>query len=267
MLFNPAMNLLLLGGVLYFLATLRENFSLHAAMALGATALLPLALAFGLVPARWIVQVPFLSNVAHIDNTFSCVLIVLATVLAGVGFRRAFERLGTPAGRGDLVVAGLMLFGITFGYIAFTQAVHRSVFGYGTTFTFMKAGEALPVKPFIWIYLAVALVALALGAATLRRALTLGKFSAATCLVLLTCALALVWRNGLHAGSGYETYVMKPTLRANLHARSDAVQFMRAAVAREPARGLGLQGNFFPGWTGYYGLESIAGPDALINPR
>ncbi len=267
MLFNPALNLLLLGGVLYFLATLRENFFLRAAMAIGAAALLPLALAFGLVPARWIVQLPFLANIAHIDNTFSCALIVLTIVLAGVGFRRAIERLGTPAGRGDLVVTGLMLFAVVFGYIAFTQAVHRSVFGYGTTFTFMKAGEALPVKPFVWTYLGVGLVALVLGAATLRHALAAGKFSPANSVVLLACSLVLVWRNGFQAGSGYESYVVNPTTRVNFHARSDAMQFMRAAVAREPARGVGIQGNFFPGWTGFYSLESIGGPDALMNPR
>jgi hypothetical protein len=267
MLFNPALNLLLLGGVLYFLATLRENFSLRRAMALGITALLPLSLAFGFVPSRWIVLVPFLANVAHIDNTFSCVLIVFTIVLAGVGFRRALERLGTPAGRGDLAAAALMLFALVFAYVSFTQAVHRSVFGYGTTFTFMKAGEALPVKPFIWNYLIVAVVALSVGAITLRRALAAENFSPATCFILLTCVLALVWRNGFQANSGFESYVVNPTARVNLHARSDAMQFMRAAVAREPVRGVGLQGNYFPGWSGFYGLESIAGPDALINPR
>ncbi len=267
MLFNPAMNFLLLGGVLYFLATLRENFSLRSAMALGATALLPLSLAFGFVPARWIVKVPFLANVAHIDNTFSCVLIVLATVLAGVGFRRAFERLGTPAGRGDLVVTGLMLFALAFGYVAFTQAVHRSVFGFGTTFTFMKLGDALPVKPFVWTYLGVGIAALAVGAATLRRALAKASVTPAAGIVLLTCALVLVWRNGLHVGSGFETYVMNPTARVDLHARSESIELMRAAVAKEPARGVGFDGNFFPGWTGFYELESITGPDALINPR
>src|ERR1035437_3934778 len=30
-------------------------------------------------------------------------------------------------------------------------------------------------------------------------------------------------------------------------------------------RGFGLHGNFFPGWTGVYGLETINSPDALMN--
>jgi hypothetical protein len=44
------------------------------------------------------------------------------------------------------------------------------------------------------------------------------------------------------------------------------MEWTRAAHAREPGRGFGFQGNFFPGWTGAYGLETIHGPDALVNP-
>ena len=43
-------------------------------------------------------------------------------------------------------------------------------------------------------------------------------------------------------------------------------QLARAAHAREPGRGFGFNGNFFPGWTGVYGLEGVHGPDALVNP-
>jgi hypothetical protein len=44
------------------------------------------------------------------------------------------------------------------------------------------------------------------------------------------------------------------------------MEFTRAAHRREPARGFGLHGNFFPGWTAVYGLEGVHGPDALVNP-
>ena len=120
--FNPSVNFVILCGLLYFLATLRLNFANRAATALAASAIVPLALAFGLVPASWIVQLPFLSNVAHLDNTFTCALLVLWSALAGVGFAQAARRLGTPAGRGDLAVAGLMLFALVFSWVAFRQA-------------------------------------------------------------------------------------------------------------------------------------------------
>ena len=117
--FGPSLNFLLLLGILYYLATLRDQFTRPAAIALGAACLPPLALAFGLVPPAWIVTVPFLRNVAHLDNTFSCVLIVLGTVLAGLGFASAGRRLGTREGRGDLAIAALLLFALVFAWIAF----------------------------------------------------------------------------------------------------------------------------------------------------
>ena len=102
--FSPSLNFLLLGGVLYFCATLRTHFANRAATALAASALLPLALAFGLVPPQWIERMPFLANVAHIDNTFSCALVVLGSVLAGIGFAAAATRLPT-AGSWQLALA------------------------------------------------------------------------------------------------------------------------------------------------------------------
>jgi hypothetical protein len=65
---------------------------------------------------------------------------------------------------------------------------------------------------------------------------------------------------------GFDDFTVRPTARADFHARSPAMELARAAHAREPGRGFGLHGNFFPGWTGVYGLEGIHGPDALVNP-
>jgi hypothetical protein len=85
--------------------------------------------------------------------------------------------------------------------------------------------------------------------------------------MLVLCGLALVWRTGLHASAvGFENYVARPTLRTDFHARSPAMQFARGTQRAEPTRAFGLNSNFFPGWTGVYGLEGIHGPDALVNP-
>ena len=79
--FNPSANFLILAGVIYFLATLRTHFAHRTAIVLAASSLVPLALAFGLVPPSWIEQAPFLRNVAHIDNCFSCALIILLSLI------------------------------------------------------------------------------------------------------------------------------------------------------------------------------------------
>jgi hypothetical protein len=263
--FSPSLNFLLLLGVLYFLATLRTHFANRAVVALAASSLVPLALGFGLIPPQWIVTLPFLSNIAHLDNTFSCVLIVLWSVLAGIGFATAARRLGTPEGRGDLIIAGLLLGALVFGWIAFRQAAHRPILG--PTFTVNQPGQVLPIAPFIWDYLLSLLLASVVLAWLLRGALVRRTFCVARGIIMALCVVLLLWRHGLHASSvGFENFTFRPTVRANFHARSDAVEFVRAAHAREPGRGFGLQGNFFPGWTGAYGLETIHGPDALVNP-
>jgi len=263
--FSPSLNFVLLLGVLYFLATLRTQFANRAVTALAASSLVPLSLAFGLIPPHWIVTLPFLSNIAHLDNTFSCVLIVLWSVIAGVGFATAARRLGSAEGRNDLIIAGLLLGALVFGWIAFRQAAHRPIFG--PIFTVHAPDQVLPITPFIWNYLAVLLIAACALAVITRGALRTRVCSPARGFLLTLCLFALLWRHGLHASTvGFESFTARPTLRVDFHARSGAMEFARTAHAREPGRGFGLLGNFFPGWTGVYGLETVHGPDALVNP-
>jgi hypothetical protein len=263
--FSPSLNFLLLFGVLYFLATLRQQFSHRAVMAVAASSLVPLSLAFGLISPKWIVTLPFLSNIAHLDNTFSCVLIVLWSVLAGVGFATAAQRVGTREGRSDLIIAGLLLGALVFAWIGFRQAAHRPIFG--PTFSVHQPGQVLAIAPFIWDYLVALLIAGVVLAVLVHRAMSQRTFAVARGMLISGCVATLLWRHGLHANTvGFTAFTGHPTDRVNFHARSPAMEFARAEHAREPGRGFGFQGNFFPGWTGVYGLESVHGPDALVNP-
>ena len=263
--YAPSLNFLLLGGLLLFLATLRRQFHRPAVMAIAASSLLPLSLAFGFLSPEWIVTIPFLSNIAHLDNTFSCVLIVLWAVLAGVGFSEAAGRLGTREGRDDLIIAGLLLFGLVFAWLAFGHAAHRPI--YGPVFTVNQPGRTLLIDPFILDYLIVLLAAITALAVAVHLALRRRRLTAATGLAIAGCTIILLWRHGAHDSAlGFEDFVNRPTRRADFHARSEAMETARAAQTDAPARGYGLHGNFFPGWTGVYGLEGVHGPDALVNP-
>ncbi|MEY4005565.1 MAG: hypothetical protein RLZZ221_1661, partial [Verrucomicrobiota bacterium] len=263
--YAPSLNFLLLGGLLLFLATLRRHFTRPAVMALAASSILPLALAFGLLSPEWIVKVPFLGNIAHLDNTFSCVLIVLWTVLAGVGFTEAIGRLGTREGRDDLIIAGLLLFGLVFAWLAFGHAAHRPI--YGPIFTVNQPGRTLPVDRFILDYLVVLLAALTGLAVAVHLALRRRRLTAASGLAIAGCTILLLWRHGAHDSAlGFEDFVNRPARRADFHARSEAMETARATQTTTPARGYGFHGNFFAGWTGVYGLEGVHGPDALVNP-
>lgn len=263
--FNPSANVLLLLGLLYFVATLRDHVGHRTALTLAAASLVPLALAFGLVPPDWIVRVPLLANVAHLDNTFTCALLILWSALAAVGFSHALQRLGTPAGRQDLFVGGLLLGALVFSWVAFRQVAHRPIFG--TTFSVNPPGQTLAVPGFLWGYLASLLAGAAVLTLTARHALRSGRLTSTHGLLLAGAAVVLCWRLGMHSDAvGFDTFTARPPVRVNFHARSDSIEFVRAAQRREPARAFGLHSNFFPGWTGVYGLESVHGPDALVNP-
>lgn len=266
--FNPSLNLLFLLGVLYFVATLRVQAENRLALALAWAAVPALALVYGLVPPAWIVRVPFLGNVAHIDNCFSCVLIVLFAVLAGVGFATAARRLRTAEGRGDLLVAGLLLAMIVAAWIGFRQAAHRSIYGaVGATYAPLQPGQVLPVPEFVWGSLVALLLAALVLAWVMRRALSRGRFTPALVLLATAAIAVMLWRHGLQPrGSGFEEYVVRPGVRADFHALSPAVERLREATRVEPSRGLGLRGNFFAGWVGMYGLEGVYAADGLTSP-
>ncbi|MBC7368050.1 MAG: hypothetical protein H7343_14760 [Undibacterium sp.] len=258
--YNPSANFLLLTGVLAFLVYLRVVIENRIALGLALAALMPLSIVFGLIPPLWIIKVPFLGNVAHIDNSFGTGLIQIVIVLAGIGFATASTRLARPEGETDIGFATLLLFGLVFPYVAFGQTVQRS------TFSYLHWGESIPYSPFVWGSLA-ALIAAALGfMLVMRRLLTHGP-SAHLLLFASTCVIIMLWRHGWHSGTGFEGRVVTPMVRVDFHGESPAITALRADQKGEPSRAVGFQGNLFPGWNDVYRLEGLNGPDALINPH
>lgn len=259
--YNGSVNFVVLLGFLLFLANVRQICaSNRIALGVAIATLLPAAIIFGVVPPTWITAIPFLGNVAHIDNSFFCPTITLLGVLAGYGFNSAYQRLGGPEGKGDLIVAGLLLAGLTAHYIAFGHTVQRS------TYSYWHWGEQIHRSAFVWLNLAALIAAsIALGWAAYliaqRRVAT-----PATLLVAITALTVLLWRHGLHTGTGFKDYVITPPTRVDFHAKSEAIEAIRADMKDEPSRILGIGGNAFHGWTNAYDLEGIGGPDALMNP-
>lgn len=256
--FNPSASFLVLGGVLLFLANLRSAVRNRAVLGLALGALFPLGFVFGLVPPQWIANWPFFGNIHHIDNSFGVGLIHLLGVLAGAGFVAARARLGRPEGRGDLLVAGLLLFALVFLYLGFTQAVHRS------TYTYLHWGETVPRSDFVWGYFASLLAALTVLGIVVHRQQARGTWSAGAGLAAVACVVVLLWKHGLHARSPYPGQALDAAPRADFFARSPALDALRAD-RREPARAVGLRNNLFPGWNGAPGIEGLNGPDALMN--
>ncbi len=262
---NPSANFIILGGLLYLVATWRALPPGRIATALALACMPAGALAFGVVPPQWIQAVPFLGNVAHIDNCFSLVLIILLSVLAASGFKAAADRIGTPAGRGDLVVAGLLLALLILPWISSVHTVHKPLYADGERFTLHGFGETLAISPFVWASLAVLPAALLLTGWTLRQWRSARVAAGPATLLVLSLATVLVARHAQHVGNAFRDYVVNPPERPSLLARSTAVEAVRADM-KTPTRAVGIEGNLFPGWAAAYRFEGISGPEALMNP-
>ncbi|HEY5866022.1 MAG TPA: hypothetical protein VI542_10840, partial [Candidatus Tectomicrobia bacterium] len=124
--YNPAANFLILFGCLWSLAQIKLLLANQFYRALGLSALLPFALAFGIIPSGVIVRLPFLGNVAHIDNTFSCILLIHMIILAGFGLQACWTALAEKEWTSNGVVV-LFLLGVLLGlYFGTTQAAQRT---------------------------------------------------------------------------------------------------------------------------------------------
>ena len=202
---------------------------------------------------------PFLGNVAHIDNTFSCALIVIYTVLSGAGWRQAWDRLGTSEGKREAVAVLSLLLLVFAAFLGTAQTVLRSAY-LGQTWGLLIAVPAF-VHSYGWSLLA--------AAALFLWALHLARRRASATAAILICAIAAFaafhWRMGLQMGVAFHDYVVKPSHRVNLLTHSPAIDAI-LAERDTPFRVVGFGNDFLPGWSAIYDLEGISGPDALVNP-
>jgi len=256
---NPSCNFLVLVGLLWAAVRWRALAADRRCAALFLSSLPALALAFGVVPPGMVARIPLLGRVLHIDNTFSCALVIDFCVLASIGWREAFGRLGSDDGRRDAVAVMCLLVALVAACLGTAQAVVRGAFWDRTW------GTMIGVRPFVYGYACCLIGASAALLWAIQRARRRGSMSPA---LLISGALAfgvLHWRMGLHVGAGFPDYVQEPTGRVDLQAASPAIEAIRAR-ATSPFRVAGFDDDFLPGWSAAYGLEGISGPDALVNP-
>lgn len=256
---NPAANFFVLIGVAWALVRWRSLIANRAALGLFIASLPALALAFGVVPPAFIVRVPFLGNLLHVDNVFSCGLIVVYAVLAGFGWREAWERLGTHEGRREMWAVVVLMVVLFAAYIGTAQAVVRSAYWDRTW------GHFITLPPFIEGYGWSLIAASAVLLGCLRAALVRGAPTPALAILAVTAFGAFHWREGLRTGTGFADYVVAPTSRVDLKADSPTIDALRDA-RDTPFRVIGFHNDLLPGWSIVYDLEGISGPDALVNP-
>ena len=241
--YDPSSNFVMLFGVLWALASLRASCANRRFTAVLGASLVPLALVFGVVPASWIVSLPFIANISHIDNTFSCPLLVLTAVLAGFGLASLIRRLREPGWLAHYGFFVLLLATLTALYFGSTQQTAKSPFFHGYIPALFLVMLACPA-----------------GAWLAARQQQRGVLA-----VVVTGGLVLLlWRHSEYLSTPFDTYVLNPKVRVDLNAPSPAVAFVNAE-RKEPSRTVGLGYNLFPGFNQAYAWESIYGVDAVRN--
>lgn len=240
---TPSGNVVMLVGLAGLLATGRDLLRHRRVLALLAAALVPLAFTFGLVPPSLVLKIPFIANLRHTHNVFSCALLVLATILTGPGLaalaRPAEDRAKILRGAG--ILAGLAL--LAWAYFANTTAESFS--------------------PFFRGYLPTLLVGVLLGLIGLGLA-PLPGLRGMRIACLGSAAFLLLWRHGQYLATPFDPYVYNPAIRVDFHAPSPAAAEVERRLT-EPSRPTGIGLNVFSGFNQMLGWEGIYGVDALRN--
>jgi hypothetical protein len=244
---GPAINMLiggaLLGGIACAPRLRREPW--FVACLIGAT--LSGSIAFGIVPASLIEKIPVIKNVAHVGNTFSCVLLIQSLVVAGFAIREFQTSVSSTGWRRDCIVVTFLGSVIALNYASQIAGHAR----------WSAAAVILATAPLI------GLVATVFAS----RQMFLGKITFRNTCVLIVGLCAIHLRLGQHLETGrggLDLYLANPHTRPDFSVGSPAIELL-PAPGGFPYRVVGVDGILFSGYQASLGIESINGPDPLVN--
>jgi hypothetical protein len=243
----PSLNFLLFAGVAWLVVVARRSWMDTNLRALGLAAFVAAALAFGLLPSAALLQIPILSRIYHVHNTFSFSLLVLGTLAAAYGFRFMWS---DAAGRdwprrcGEFALIALACLLVYHGSVPLGQR---------------------PASPFYWSTVASLSGALILFLVSLRAAVRKTLWGAGVVGMIAAVILA-TWRHGQHLKTPFDNYVSNPGPRVALQPNSAAVHHVDSLLEHDRARVVGLGYNVFAGYGSFLGWDSIYGVDPIRNP-
>lgn len=242
---GPAVNLLIAACILWAIAgahrLLREAWFVAALVG----GLFSAAMAFGMVSPALLAKIPIIRNVAHIGNTFSCVLLVQSIVVAGFGLREFFSRVREENLAGDSIRWGVLVLALGWFYLSSMRG-------------------SIVWDAFGLIFAVVPLIALVI-AAFVTPSLFSKVAAPRPVIIVLLCMVAVHARLGQHPTLGAQElnlYVANPHSRPDFLAPSPVLQALPNPTT-SPYRVVGVDGVMFPGYQASIGVESIYGADAL----
>jgi len=238
----PALNFLFFAGVLWWFVQFRGWRTPRIGLALVLAALPAFVLAFGVLPPALIVKIPFVGNIVHVGNTFSCVLLGIVAVLGGLGVADAWNRLGEPAGRIVIVRYWLLGAALFLLYFYTSRGAAKSPFfaGYAPS-------------------LGIALLLLPLGAHWGRLD---PRRPGPLWVALMLCVPLFSWRHAQYRKPYFDHYTFAPGPRSDLHAPSPAAKLLnqdKTAAGRVVGWSSTLYASYNTvlRWEGVYGVDAV----------
>ena len=237
---RPGLNVLLL--ILLIAAAMSPWRLLRApsVFACGLVGFALVAVAFGAVPSGWLLRIPFLANIGHIDDVFITASVPLLLAAASWG-------------------ASVL---IAYGYVRRTLvSVATAIVG---VWLLRQVGSLTKPGGFEPFAVALILAPAVLFPWLLRAGRAARPDRALQAAVIATVAVLLL-PVGLHLNSWLpllEPLLIQPRPRTPVDLPPRAVTALRAA-STEPRRIVGVDWWLFSGSQGLYDLEGIGGPDAL----
>jgi hypothetical protein len=239
---QPGLHILALVLIIAAITAPRRLVERRAVLLCGIGTVVLVAIAFGALPASWLMRIPLLGKVWHIHDAFLTAALPLLLVVTALGA----DVLHAGSARRAALVTAVM--GIVSWWLVGSVRVRAS------------GGFAL------WAVLLSVPVAVALPwcfyAAQARSGRLLPRIAAASAVSVLLLP------GGLHADSGIpvlDALLMQPRPRVVIAQGSPAVDAVRRG-ATEPARTVGLDSTLFAGSQALYELEGIGGADPLEVP-
>jgi hypothetical protein len=257
---NPSANFLVLLGCLLALSYLRRLVRDPIFLGVGLSALVCAALVFGVVPPALIEKIPMVNHIWHIDNTFSCVLLILLFVLAGFGLSFFAEHCLRRDWKWNytFVVLGLAI--LLGAFLGFTQATQRIPNEF-------RPPQLAAGNTFFYVYILLVATSLLTLPWLIRAIVRQSRLARPAIVLALLCLLCLHWRHGLQLKTGVnevDDVVVNPPPRIDFGKPSTTIDFIKSQSG--VFRTVGFQNVLFPGVNAMFGLESICGPEPLANP-
>ena len=220
---------------LYPARLLRSGVGLGAVMSCAGIA----AVAYGMVPAEFLMKLPLLQNIHHIANSFLAASVPPLLIVAGVGVAAALDE----AAHGASV---RLACGVAVATILCASVVPGGAFQMTTI-----VGMAAVVGA------AVAMMSL--------PAIT-GRVLPSGVMAVSLAAMTALFTNGLQletGGGAVEALLIQPRPRADLDARTPALASLPDPADVGPYRVAPLGAVLFPGTQALWHIEGVGGPDAL----